>query len=156
MGDIKSVLLAIIIIIVISVSWLFFKTEPMREEPLLDAKLSLPLEAELGTAITMTITATNNHTRPVTLDSIDISDSIIAGFQIISINPRSIDTTTVPSCNMRSWEFGKTVLPGQSITISFELKPVAKGRFMGDIDICNPNQDFVTLYADIIIKETGG
>ena len=80
------VTIAILTAIVISV-WSFF-----REEPLLDANLSLPLEAKLGNSITMTVTATNNHSKTVVLDSIDISDSFIAGFQVVSINPHPIDS----------------------------------------------------------------
>ncbi len=134
--------------IVISV-WCFL----FKEGPLLNAKLSLPLEAKLGSSTTMTITATNDHTKPIILGCIDISDSFIAGFQVILIDPQPVDTFHISLFNMRSWEFAKIVPPGESIIANFELKPVSEGRFMGEIDICNTNENYKALYADIIVKE---
>lgn len=47
----------------------------------------------------------------------------------------------------------KDVQPGESLAVTFRLKSIAGGRFSGDVDICNPNQDFTTLFADVVVKE---
>lgn len=138
----------IIAIVITSASWYF-----IREKPILDSTLSVPSETGLENTITLTITSTNNHSDPILLDSIDISDSLIDGFQVLSVDPQPIDTMHLPLFNMRSWEFSKSVPPGESIVVNFELKSVRKGRFTGDVDVCNDNQDFQTLYADIIVKD---
>jgi hypothetical protein len=127
--------------------WLF------RELPMLDASLSLPNEAALDSTVTMVITATNTHETPITLDSIDIDDAFLSGFQVISIQPASTDTTHVPIANQRSWDFGTIVQPGGSISVAFQLRAVTQGHFSGDIDVCNPNQDFKTLLADVVVKK---
>jgi hypothetical protein len=124
----------------------------IRELPALDASISLPSETELGSTISMTITANNPHDKPVVLDSIDIDDSFLTGFQVVSIDPKSSNTTHV--FGQRSWDFGQSVPSGKSMVVRFELKAVQQGRFSGDVDVCNPNQDSKSLLADVIVKES--
>ena len=40
------------------------------------------------------------------------------------------------------------VQPGETRSVTFQLRPVAEGRYSGDVDVCNPNQDFQTLLVD--------
>lgn len=127
--------------------WLF------RDLPVLEAALSLPLEAETDSTVTMVVTVTNVHKRAVTLDSIDIDNGFLEGFQVVSIEPRPTDTMRIPVIDQRSWEFGRAVAPGETVAVTFTMRAVAAGRYSGDIDVCNPNQDFKTLYADIIVRK---
>ena len=53
----------------------------------------------------------------------------------------------------RSWDFESVIQPGDSLSVTFQLKPVTEGRFSGDVDVCNPNQDFRTLFADVVVKK---
>lgn len=142
--------LALIVVIVSVVLWFWL----FRELPVLEAKLSVPPEVSIGSTVSLFITATNPHTKTVTLDSIDVDDAFLTGFQVVTITPEPTDTMHVPFTNQRSWSFAKPVEPGDSITVSFVLKPVIEGHFSGDIDVCNPNQDFTTLLADMVITGT--
>jgi uncharacterized protein (DUF58 family) len=126
----------------------------LRERPVLESTLSLPTEVELDATVPMVITTTNGHSTPVTLDSIDVDDSFLAGFQVIRIEPEPEGTLHVPFLNQRSWAFATVVQPGDSLTVTFHLKPVAEGHFSGDIDVCNPSQDFETLLADVVVRRT--
>lgn len=123
----------------------------IRELPMLDASIELPLEAEPGTSISMTVTVINRHSGRVTLDSIDIDESFLSGFQVSRVNPKPVSTTRLPIIEQRSWEFGRVVQPGESLAVTFTLRPVMEGRFTGDVDVCNPNQDFRTLLADVVV-----
>ncbi|MHC5055050.1 MAG: hypothetical protein ACYTKD_10080 [Planctomycetota bacterium] len=125
----------------------------IRELPKLDAKLSLAPEATLGSTATMVVVAKNPHEEPVTLDSIDIDESFLAGFQVISIDPEPTDTSNVPLLDQRSWSFGEEIAPGESHSVTFNLRPVSEGRFTGDVDVCNPSQDYKTLLADVVVKK---
>jgi hypothetical protein len=127
-----------------------------RELPVLDASLSIAPEVEIGSTVTMVISATNTHKKPVTLDSVDIDNAFLAGFQVVGVDPKPEGTTRVPIVNQRSWGFGKRVSPGKVFSVTFTLKAVADGHFSGDVDVCNPNQDFKTLLADVVVtkKET--
>lgn len=144
----KKRLRRVLILAALIVTWCCI----FRMSPRLDAALSAPQEVRLNSTVTMIVTATNTHEKPVTLDSIDISDAFLEGFQILDIQPRPAETSHIPLCKMQSWEFGRTLDPAQSMTVTFRLKPAARGHFTGDIDITNPAHNSKTLYADIVVK----
>jgi hypothetical protein len=125
----------------------------LHEAPMLDAKLSVPSEVALDSTATLVVTVTNPHEEDVTLDSIDIADSFLAGFQVVSVEPEPNDTMSVPFMEQRSWDFGEPVGPGKSLTVKFTLKPVSEGRFSGEVDVCNPSQDSKSLLADVVVKK---
>ena len=119
---------------------------------MVDAALSIPPEVQLDAPVTLVITATNTHEKAVTLDSIDIEDSFLAGFQVVDIDPPPEETMHLPFVNQRSWTFSRMLAAGEACSVSFTLKPVVAGHFSGDVDVCNPNQDFTTLFADVVVK----
>ena len=123
-----------------------------RELPLLDASLSLPSQATLDSTLVMVVTTTNTHTSPLVLDCIDIDDSFLEGFQVLSIQPEPTDTMHTP-WGQRSWSFDQTVESSGTLTVRYELKAVQEGHFSGDVDVCNPNQDFRTLVADVVVRK---
>jgi hypothetical protein len=124
-----------------------------RELPMLDATLALPTEAAVESPVDMVVTVSNPHSEAVTLDSIDVDAAFLEGFQVVGVEPEPKGTMLVPFLNQRSWEFGKVLQSGETHSVTFRLKSVMEGRFSGDIDICNPNQDYKTLLADIVVKE---
>jgi hypothetical protein len=126
----------------------------VHEAPMLDAKLSVPSEVALDSTAELVVTVTNPHEEEVALDSIDIDDAFLEGFQVVAVEPEPSDTTSVPLMDQRSWDFGEPVGPGKSLTVKFTLKPVSEGRFSGAVDVCNPNQDFESLFADVVVKKT--
>lgn len=142
-GCASVAILTMAIVVALGV-WLF------RELPVLSASLSIPSTAQLDSELTLTVTATNPHQDTIVLDSIDIDDAFLEGFQIIEIQPAPEGTMHI--FGMRSWEFGLAVSPGDSQDIQFKLKAVKEGHFSGDVDVCNPNQDFVTLLADTVVR----
>ncbi len=140
---------AVIAAMLAALIWFWF----IRELPTLDATLSAPSEVEMGSTLTLKITTTNSHNKPVTLDSIDIDDAFLKGFQVVKINPAPSGTTHIPFTQQRSWDFGKAVSPRGAFSVTFQLKAVADGHFSGDVDVCNPNQDFKTLLADVVVTK---
>lgn len=142
-----SLVLMAIVAIGLGVAWLFI------ERPTLDGSLDMPLQVTVGETFHATITASNGHDKTVTLDSIDISDTLLAGVQISSIEPDPESTTRVPVLDQRSWAFNTPVEPGATMTVRYTLRAVREGHFTGDIDLCNPSQDFFTLYGDLVIVE---
>lgn len=126
----------------------------MVEKPLLTSTLTVPSEVSMSEKALMVVTSTNNHEEPVTLNSIDIDNQFLAGFQVISVVPGETNNMHVPILDQRSYEFDQVVQPGETVTVTFELRPVQEGRFIGDVDVCNPSQDFQTLLADVLVVET--
>ena len=129
--------------------WFIF----FRDLPALDATLAAPTTVIAGETLALTVTASNPHPQTVILDSVDIDDSLLEGFQVVGVTPRARDTSHI--FHMRTWSFGKAVPPGMVQTIRFDLRAIEAGHFSGDIDVCNPNQDFVTLLGDIVVEAAG-
>lgn len=123
----------------------------IRELPVLDASISVPWIVKLDSTLTLDVTGTNNHTDSIVFDSVDIEDSFLDGFQILDIDPEPDDTDHI--FDWRTWNFGYRVLPGESRTIRFTMKAVQEGHFSGDVDVCNPNQDFATVIADVVVRK---
>ena len=123
----------------------------LRELPVLTPSISAPSVVQLDSELKLVVTASNSHTESIVLDSIDIDDSFLEGFQVVEIAPVPKDTMHI--FGMRSWEFGITVSPGESQEVEFTMKAVQEGHFSGDVDVCNPNQDFTTVIADVVVRE---
>jgi hypothetical protein len=126
--------------------WFFRKT------PALDASLSVLQDVGLDATVALTVTATNSHNQPVILDSIDIDDSFLAGFQVITVEPKPSSTTHLSLGHQRSWDFGNSVSPHGTQAVIFTLRAISEGHFSGDVDVCNPNQDYKTVLADVVVK----
>ena len=140
-------ILMMVFVAAISV-WLF------RELPVLSASISAPSMVQLDSELTLVVTATNPHQKAIVLDSIDIADSFLEGFQIVDVEPKP--TSTGQIIGMRTWAFGFPVEPGASREISFKMKAVQEGHFSGDVDVCNPTQDFTTVIADVVVRPASG
>lgn len=142
---------SITVLSVLSVVWALYLYDENRELPVLDASLSLPPQATLDSTVIMVVTTTNTHTKPLILNSIDVGDSFLDGFQVVKIEPSP--SATEHLYYFRRWDFGQTVDPGATLQVRFELKAVLEGHFSGDIDVCNPNLDYKTLLADVVVRK---
>lgn len=126
----------------------------IREGPVLSATLDVPQQVKQGDIVRMKVLTFNPNKRSITLDSIDIDDSFMAGFQVVRVEPTPKDTLRLGILRQRSWEFGAMVPPGTGLDVTFELQAVAEGRWIGQVDVCNPTQDFNSLLADVMVSES--
>ena len=100
----------------------------------------------------MVVQTSNPHSEVVFLDSIDIDLSLLQGFQVLSVDPQHSGTENIPFVNQRTWSFQEAVLPGDEFEITFLLQPFVAGHFTDNIDVCNANYDWKSLYADVVVK----
>jgi len=49
----------------------------------------------------------------------------------------------------RSWSFGESVSPGETLSVTFTIRALKQGHYVGDMDVCNSNQDFSTVIPNI-------
>lgn len=125
-----------------------------RQTPVLSASLDAPAAVPLDTEFTLVVTATNPHAKPVTLDSIDIQDSFLEGFQVLGVEPEPKSTQHL--FTFRTWDFGKKIPAGAAEQVRFQLKAIQAGHFSGDIDVCNVVQKYTTVVGDIVVKDDAG
>ena len=125
----------------------------MRELPVLDAKLTAENEVAVADVTTMAVVTSNSHDRSVVLDSIDIDSIFLDGFQVLSVKPEPKES--MQFFGQQTWSFGTRVEPGESLTVYFELKALKAGRFTGDVDVCNPNQDWHSMVVGYCCEGAG-
>jgi uncharacterized repeat protein (TIGR01451 family) len=100
-----------------------------------------PSTVKAGETFTLSITATNIGDDKTTLNSIDIYDELSDGFEVVRISPSSSEKMDL--FNFRSYYFeGLGLDAGESTTVSFELKAVKPGNWIGDVDCCTPSESF--------------
>jgi hypothetical protein len=146
LAAIGVVAVAFVIVIGLIGYWL------VTEYPNVEATLVAPSSVTLNEPFALVIEVRNPHGENVTLDSIDIDDGFLNGFQVVSVDPSPSDVMNVPILNQRSWMFERELAPNESMNVTFEMKPVLVGHYSGDVDVCNPSQDYQTLFADIVIQ----
>lgn len=144
-GCITAALLGAVASVVLLLMYLLY------EPPLLSASLLAPTRVALDSEFELVVTVSNPHPKPMTLDSIDLYEDFLEGFQVLSITPEPSDSNAYGG--MRSWEFGDSISPGDELKIRFELRAVEEGRFKGDLDVCNPKMDYRTLVPDIVVRK---
>ena len=89
----------------------------------------------------------NIEAEPIRLDSIDVDFDFLEGFDVLSIEPAPSGTTDI--IGQQSWSFTETVGPGEEFNVTYRLKARRPGHYVGDIDVCNPNQDWTTVVPNI-------
>jgi hypothetical protein len=122
----------------------------LRDLPTLQCSVSVPAQVSVGDTVSMVVAATNAHSGAIVLDSIDVDESFLEGFRVERVQPNPTETMSV--FGMRTWSFGKEVGIGETVEVHFTLKAVVAGHFSGDIDVCNPNQNFSTAVADVVVE----
>ncbi|MGI9455310.1 MAG: hypothetical protein ACR2NU_02045 [Aeoliella sp.] len=137
--------LAVVIVCAIGIAWL------LVEKPKLDAKLTCPRSVIVGETFDLVLETRNRHSDSIILDSIDVDTGFLSGFKIVSITPQPMEPYDIGIIGMRSWGFGESVSPGESLTVTFTLTAVKQGHYKGDVDVCNPNQDFTTVIPNVDI-----
>lgn len=122
----------------------------VRELPTLEASITSPASVTVDSTFDAVITAENPHSDSIVLDSIDVEDVFLEGFQVVSVTPKPSDTYSI--FGYRTWEFNQAVQPGEMVEVTFTFRAVQPGHYTGDVDVCNPNQDFKTVFADVMVN----
>ncbi len=119
----------------------------LPEEPTLDVRLSAPETVAVGEEFDLVLRTRNLHEEPIRLDSIDVDLAFLEGFEVLSVDPTPSDTMDI--FGQRSWSFTDSVPPGEGLDVTYRLKAVRPGHYVGDADVCNPAQDFTTVVPNI-------
>lgn len=136
--------------IVVGLAW-SLGCDVLTVKPTFEVALAIPDELTVGQTFALGVDVKNPHGSAITLDSVDVDDKILKGFQVMSVEPSAKDTMHVPVVNQRSWTFGTSVPAATTHRVTFKLKPLQAGRFSGNIGACNPGQDCGNTFADLVV-----
>ncbi|MGI9470213.1 MAG: hypothetical protein ACR2NZ_01690 [Rubripirellula sp.] len=123
----------------------------IHELPNVTSSMTCAPSAEVGEPVELSVTATNDHDEALVLNAIDIDEAFLEGFQVTSVDPEPIEESR--SFGMRRWTFGRDVEPGETVEVTFTMNAAIPGHYVGDVDVCNPNEDFTTHVADVVVSD---
>ena len=124
---------------------------PLVGEPF-QVEVDAPPTVKAGETFTLSITATNIGDGRVSLNSIDLYDTLVEGFKVVQVSPRSSDQMNLMEFHSYYFE-GLNLDAGESTTVRFELKAVKPGDWSGDVDCCTPSESFSSATVAIEVTE---
>ncbi len=150
-------LTAIISTVVVSALWMaglaVFYHAMSGSDPAFAVKIDVPPQTTVGAEILVQMEVTNPTDSSLELDSIDFEDSLLEGFRVKSVFPAPTGTYKV--IDSMSYSYSESLSAGETFKISFLLEAVKPGIWTGDVDFCNPSQDFVTSSATVRVDVPG-
>ena len=114
-------------------------------------EVEAPHKVKMEEIFNLTVSVTNPSEETITLDSIDIYDSLLDGFEIISIEPEPDDVLHL--FGFYSIYLYYKLAPGENVVVTCTLKAREPGLWIGDIDSCTPGQQFVTVSKGILVEQ---
>jgi hypothetical protein len=123
----------------------------LRVKPTFEVSVAVPTDIVAMEPFALGVDVKNPHGSAITLDSVDLDDKLLTGFQVVSVDPKPKDTMHVPLLNQRSWSFGTSVPAGTTQRVTFNLRALNAGRFSGNVGACNPGQDCASTFADLVV-----
>ena len=95
--------------------------------PLPDIGVEIPTSVELGASFSMNIVAFNPHSKLVTIDNVDIPSAFFESFEVVSVTPIPSEDSPIGGLGTKTWYFDLEVPPTTTKTITFEVRPTARG-----------------------------
>jgi len=129
-----------------AVAYLVFVANP----PPFSVQVEAPREVAAGDEVDLLLDIGNPTDRDLRLDSIDIYDSLLDGFDVRAVEPDPVRRDH--TFNFSSFYFSKDLEPGQSLRVTMQLTAKEPGIWTGDLDFCTPAQKFVTSSLTIRVR----
>ena len=134
--------------IIIGLYWFYFGSEPPFR-----VALSHPTEVPLGSEFAVAVIVENSSDEPATLGSIDIYDSLLDGFELVSSRPAFVGVEDV--LNFQTLWYQAELQPAAPQTFTLTFRAILPGRHGGQLDVCTPTEVCTTVYATIAVGEGG-
>ena len=125
-----------------------------REPPPFAVTIDAPTEAAVGETITLKARVSNPTDERLQLGSIDVYDSLLDGFVVQRVEPEAAQRDH--TLDFSTFYYSRTLAPGETLTVAFELKAARPGLWTGDVDICTPAENFVTSTVTIRVRAAPG
>lgn len=134
--------------IIIGLYWYYYGNEPPFR-----VVLNHPAEVTLGSEFAVAVTVENASDEPATLGSIDIYDSLLDGFELISSRPAFVGVDDV--LNFQTLWYQAELQPNVPLGVTLTFRATRPGRHGGQLDVCTPTEVCTTVYATIAVGGGG-
>lgn len=101
-----------------------------------DIEVSAPAEVDPGEAFEIRIRVTDTSGSKRLLDSIDVADELLPGFDIRSTDPPYRGKIHIPGDNTQSYDLQMEVPASGTTAVVFHAVATRSGTWSGDLDVC--------------------
>ena len=96
-----------------------------------------PETVVVGDVFDFTVEVTNHDDEVHVIDSIDIANDFLDGFEIFSVDPeQSGELSLEPFLDQYSYTMGAEVAPDESVVVTFSAGASEIGEYSGSFDVC--------------------
>ena len=143
---------ALVLLALIAIAVGLLLNHVMKDAQGVSVHVAVPTEVYVDDTFDLEVTVVNDRKKNLKVDDIDLDDEYLAGFLVVSTEPKHKSTAHVPIDNSQSFTFNRELRPGQTNRFVFKLRAIKAGVFRGDVDVAEGLQ-FVTELAQTIVKE---
>ena len=122
-----------------------------KDPEAMEVSVEAPITVARGEDCELVVSVVNRRPGTLHLTTIDVGESYLEGFNVLSTEPSYKASTTIPIDNSRSYTFEADIPAGATNVFTFKLRASRKGRFTGDIDTCE-GMRFVTHVVDTTVE----
>ncbi len=122
----------------------------LSDPPDFHVVIEAPEKVALHEEFDLKVRVTNPSDETLEIGSVDLADSLLDGFEIISTSPQPDEIVHV--LGTHSTYKNVTLDPGGEWSIHYRMKAVKSGVWTGDIDCCTPMEAFVTNSKTIVVE----
>lgn len=101
----------------------------------LSAVTELPARARVGEQLQLVVRVTNSLDRQRTLTNTDLEDSLVKGFEVVSIEPAPVERSDSPVLGTWVYQHKRPLAPHETVSVTFGLRAAKPGTFGGDVTV---------------------
>ena len=110
-----------------------------------------PTSVGVGDEFDVEIEVINSSDGELAIRSVDLEETFLGGFEVISFKPAAEDTDAM--LGWMTWYLDPiSISPGGSQSLTIRLRATDGGIFLGDLDVCTPNETFTTYPVSIRVQ----
>jgi hypothetical protein len=151
---ITAAVTAVVTAVLTSIFWLTGAVIAYRhfgkDAPAFAVNAEAPQEVALGKTFTLKLRVSNPSDEELELGSIDVYDSLLNGFTVVRVQPKPTDQDHF--FDFSTFYFSKSLVPGESFSVSLVLKAEEPGIWTGNVDFCTPEESYVSSSVTIRVR----
>ncbi|MDP4721781.1 MAG: hypothetical protein NWR03_07910 [Akkermansiaceae bacterium] len=127
--------------------WFYMYDAP----PKFYVEMEHPDTVVVGEEFDLVLEITNRDTSSKTLNSIDIHDDFLGGFEVVSMSPHPGSREDL--WDYRIFNFNESIKASDTMKVTLKLRAESVGYWAGDVDFTNPLENFVTRVPEIEVED---
>lgn len=127
-------------------AWFYMYDAP----PKFYVEMEYPDTVAIGEEFDLVFEVLNRDSGSRTLNSIDMHDDFLGGFEVVSMTPSPGSREDL--WGYRIFNFDESIKSSNTLTVTMRLRAETVGYWSGDVDFTNPLENYVTRVPEIEVE----